>query len=144
MWFCNVPIRNVFNIRMEKSVEPPQILEQRNLVAAPLTEIESSQNSKEDNTEPYRLKRSFFRKSIIITSSSTLTITSYSITATTVTRRVTLGIGGCAACVSCLPSGISICWCDSILYINGILKRKQKSCDENWNKFNWREPLLKS
>jgi hypothetical protein len=97
---------------MEESAAPPQIhVHQRDLRSpiAPPAEIESSQDFKDDDNEFHRQKRSFFRKSITITSSSTLTITTYSITASTVTKSITLGIGNCQSCVSCLPSGISIC-----------------------------------
>ena len=75
-------------------------------------EIESSQEmANEENIDSHhdRQKRSFFNKYIVVTSSSIVTITSYSISASTVTKSITLGIGGCVACVSCLPSGVTIC-----------------------------------
>jgi hypothetical protein len=98
---------------MEASVAPPQIREQRDLFNGPsaaAAEIESSQQiNDEEDTISHRQKRSFLKKYIVVTSSSTVTITSYSISASTVTKSITLGIGGCAACVSCLPSGVTIC-----------------------------------
>ena len=94
---------------MEFSAAPLQAGKIDHTGSVSSTEIESSKNFNDENTESHRQKRSFFGKSIIVTSSSTLTITTYSITASTVTKSVTLGIGGCTSCVSCLPSGISIC-----------------------------------
>lgn len=85
------------------------IREQRDLSGSlsPAAEIESSQQIKaEDIDYSQRQKRQLIR---VVTSSSTLTVTSYSINAFTVTRSITLGIGSCTSCVSCLPSGISIC-----------------------------------
>jgi len=94
---------------MEFSAPPRQIRHIDNTNSASSAEIESSQNFKDEETDLNRSKRSFFRKSIILTSSSTLTITTFSITTSTVTKSVTLGIGGCQSCVSCLPSGVTIC-----------------------------------
>ena len=74
-------------------------------------EIESSQQISDvenNNSHHHRQKRAF-----IVTSSSTLTITSFSISTTVSTKVVILGRladgAACAACVECLPSGISIC-----------------------------------
>jgi hypothetical protein len=95
---------------LEASAAPPAdlIREQRDLTGPVVSsaEIESSQQISDDNNS-HRQKRAF--RSIVVTSSSTVTATSYSIVPLTVTKSITLGIGGCAACVSCLPSGISIC-----------------------------------
>ena len=98
---------------------PPTIREVRDLSAGPTVspssaEIESTQQQIHDennlNTHLSRPKRALF------TSSFTLTITSYSISTVTSTKSITLAtsvVGGvgvaCAACVQCLPSGISIC-----------------------------------
>ena len=91
------PIHEARDLRASDHVVPP-------------AEIESSQQMvNEESIDSHRQKRSFFNKYIVITSSSTVTITSYSISASTVTKSITLGIGGCAACVSCLPSGVTIC-----------------------------------
>ena len=63
-------------------------------------EIESSKN------HIIRHSRALINRYIVSTTSLLLTFTSYSITTTTITSRVTLGA---TTAVSCLPSGITIC-----------------------------------
>lgn len=98
---------------MEASVGLPAahlIREGRGLSASSTSvEIESSKQNDDENSEVNRQKRSFFDKYVVITSSSILTITSYSISASTITKSITLGIGNCNACVSCVPAGVTIC-----------------------------------
>ena len=81
------------------------------LVVLPSAEIESSQqiNDEENADANNRQKRSFYKKHVVVTESSTVTITSYSIVPSTITKSITLGIVSCTKCVSCLPSGINIC-----------------------------------
>lgn len=95
--------------RLEVSAAPPQIREQRDLNGpVSLAEIESSkQIQEEDIVTNSRYKRQL--RSFVLTTSSTLTITSYSIVPSTITKSITLGIGGCTTCVSCVPAGITIC-----------------------------------
>jgi len=92
--------------RMEVSAAPPTLIREQRDLSTPTFPIESSQQITDEDVDSHRQKRQLFR---VVTSSSTLTVTSYSINAFTVTKSITLGIGGCTACVSCLPSGISIC-----------------------------------
>ena len=109
----------IFNNRMEVSAAPQSVMalirEQRDLLSAAGSasspaEIESSQQiihqQEEDIIDSQRQKRQLIR---VVTASSTVTITSYSIVPLTITKSITLGIGGCAACVSCVPSGFTIC-----------------------------------
>lgn len=96
---------------MEVSEPPPQIADYDFIGSAAATspaEIESSQELKEKSPNLMREKRSFFNKKyIVVISSSTLTITSYFVSPLTITKSVTLGIGNCEACVSCLPASQS-------------------------------------
>jgi hypothetical protein len=93
---------------MEVSAAPPALIREERDLSASTVEIESSQQIKDEYVDSHRQKRQLFRV-VVVTSSSTATVTSYSIGPSIVTKSITLGIGGCAACVSCLPSGISIC-----------------------------------
>lgn len=106
----------LFLIRMEVSEAPPHIRQVRrdwSEPTSPSTEIKSSQqtNADDDDYEEnyHRQKRSFFNKYVVVTSSSILRVTSYLISASTVTKSITLGIGNCMKCVSCVPSGVTIC-----------------------------------
>jgi hypothetical protein len=88
--------------RIEASAPPPQIHDyDLNDSPSSFKEIESS--SDQYNSHEYysdtREKRSFFRS----------TITSYVFSGSTVPKSVTLGILGCNACISCVPSGINVC-----------------------------------
>ena len=102
---------------MEVSAAPPSVMalirEQRDLLSAAGSasspaEIESSQqiHQQEEDIDLHRQKRQLIR---VVTASSTVTITSYSIVPSTITKSITLGIADCTKCVSCLPSGINIC-----------------------------------
>ena len=95
---------------LETSVPPLPILQmQQNDLSYPLikTEIESSHSTEVE--KPFINQHQMgkrFNRMITITSSTTLTFTSYSMSTTTLTTSVTLGD---EAAVSCLPSGITIC-----------------------------------
>ena len=95
------------------SAAPAQIRVQRELsdgAVSSSAEIESSQQihqqEEEDNANSNSRSKRQLRSLIV---SSTLTITSYSLVPSTITKSITLGIADCTKCVSCLPSGINIC-----------------------------------
>lgn len=77
--------------------EPPS----HDIINRPVAEIESSQSP---NEEKIRQQRGFNK--IMVTSTTTLTFTSYSINTTVFTTSVTLGS---TTAVNCIPSGITIC-----------------------------------
>lgn len=96
----------LFKNRIETSAPPPQIHDY-DLIEHPLSinkEIESSSDISSDANAYHARKKRFFFNFL-----STSTITSYVLSGTTITKSVTLGIGGCQSCVSCLPAGISVC-----------------------------------
>jgi len=95
---------------LEVSAAPAQIRIQRELSDSPSSaEIESSQQirQQEEDNANNNLRSVRQLRSLIV--SSTLTITSYSLVPSTVTKSITLGIGGCSTCVLCVPAGVTIC-----------------------------------